>query len=291
MRLYKKVVLHQGIRRAIVVSNQSGLIVTGHGLYQLLKELGVAKAPVDFQDFKTPADETAHLLADNRLPELADLSEVDLKLLLSELKEETLDLELAGFDLGALRGLDLEPANDFEKPRVVSNIAMPFGLGYAPQFVRRKSVATLALSLFNGEKSITGAIKEWKATGNKTITHACIQVFKTTIEETGLFPAFITTPQRHHDGFHGATAMSLGLAKSLGVPFLDLFGFSKEAKGHHPRRNISRPKLKPVKAPMGLGLILDDVATSGATMEAAISSLRSAGSRAFGMVLLHYWPD
>jgi len=107
MRLYRKVVLHQGIRRAIVVSNQSGLIVTGHGLFQLLQSLGVTEAPVDFQDFATPADETAHLLADNRLPELADLGEEDLKLLLVELKDDSLDLELAGFDDAALRDLDL----------------------------------------------------------------------------------------------------------------------------------------------------------------------------------------
>jgi len=96
MRLYKKVVLHQGIRRAIVVSNQSGLIVTGHGLYQLLKELGVKQAPVDFQDFKTPADETAHMLADNRLPELHDLDVSALAALEQDISLAGLDLELTG---------------------------------------------------------------------------------------------------------------------------------------------------------------------------------------------------
>ena len=96
LALYWKVVNHQGIRRAIVVSKQSGFIVTGHGLFESLKANGVTTAPIDEQDFKTPADEWAHLLADNRLPQLADLDAAALATLENEISLAGLDLELTG---------------------------------------------------------------------------------------------------------------------------------------------------------------------------------------------------
>lgn len=96
LELYWKIVLHQGIRRAIVVSNQSGKIVTGHGLYETLKFHGVKQAPIDRQDFKTPADEHAHLLADNRLPQIAHLDASALGTLEQEITTAGLDLEFTG---------------------------------------------------------------------------------------------------------------------------------------------------------------------------------------------------
>src|SRR5438128_1641000 len=95
--LYAKVILHQGWRRAIVVSRRSGFIVTGHGAVECAKHAGWPKVPVDFQDFASDADETAHMLADNRLAELSEISEADLAGLVFELKEAEFDMDLTGF--------------------------------------------------------------------------------------------------------------------------------------------------------------------------------------------------
>jgi hypothetical protein len=96
--LYAKVIKHQGWRRAVVVSNQSGYIVTGHGAVEAAKRAGWASVPVDYQDFKTPADEFAHLLCDNSLPELAELDQAQLSSLLAELETtDNFDLDLTGF--------------------------------------------------------------------------------------------------------------------------------------------------------------------------------------------------
>jgi len=107
--LLAKVIAHQGWRSPIVVSLRSGFIVSGHGRFEAAKTLGLSQVPVDYQDFKTDADEWAHLVADNRIAELAEIDTSGLKDLLSELKAEDFDLDLAGFDVSALEGLLAEP--------------------------------------------------------------------------------------------------------------------------------------------------------------------------------------
>jgi len=89
----------------------------------------VSVVPVDYQDFATEADEWAHLVADNRLAELAEADGVALKGVLSELKAADFDMDLAGFDAAALDGLLAEPPapsapEDF--PAVDENIPTEF---------------------------------------------------------------------------------------------------------------------------------------------------------------------
>jgi hypothetical protein len=57
----------QGMRTPIIVSNQSGFIVAGHGRYLAAIRAGLKEVPVSFQDFKTPAEEYAFGIADNGL--------------------------------------------------------------------------------------------------------------------------------------------------------------------------------------------------------------------------------
>ena len=57
LRIYAKVLMHQGWRKAVVVSRQTGLIVTGEGAWRTAVKEGWPTIPVDHQDFKTPADE------------------------------------------------------------------------------------------------------------------------------------------------------------------------------------------------------------------------------------------
>ncbi len=112
--LLAKVIRHQGWRSPIVVSRRSGFIVTGHGRYQAAKVLGVEKVPVNFQDFATEADELAHLVADNRIAELADGDDDGIAALLKELGDAKLDLDLTGYDAGAIDDLLAEVKKDSE---------------------------------------------------------------------------------------------------------------------------------------------------------------------------------
>jgi hypothetical protein len=124
--LLAKVIRHQGWRSPVVVSKRSGFIVAGHGRLQAAAILNVEKVPVDYQDFATEADEMAHLVADNRIAELAEIDGKELAGLLKDL-EGKIDLDVTGFDveaLGDVEGFTMETEADAE----------PVGINYNPQF-------------------------------------------------------------------------------------------------------------------------------------------------------------
>ena len=99
IELLARIIRHQGWRNPIVVSSRSGFVVAGHGRLAAALQLGATAVPVDVQDFATEADEWAHLVADNRIAELADLNQSGLEDLLRDLGEaEDFDLTLTGFD-------------------------------------------------------------------------------------------------------------------------------------------------------------------------------------------------
>ena len=100
--LLAKIIRHQGWRNPIVISKRSGFIVAGHGRLQAAKLLNVELVPVDEQDFATEADEWAHLLADNRIAELAETDGAILKDVLVELDTGAFDMDLTGFDAAEL---------------------------------------------------------------------------------------------------------------------------------------------------------------------------------------------
>jgi ParB-like chromosome segregation protein Spo0J len=94
-----RIIHYQGWRNPIVVSARSGFVIAGHGRLQAAIQLGVLEVPVDVQEFATEADEWAHLVADNRIAELADMDTGSLEGLLKDLGDvEEFDLELTGFD-------------------------------------------------------------------------------------------------------------------------------------------------------------------------------------------------
>lgn len=72
IEMLAKIMNHQGWRHPITVSKRSGFIVAGHGRLMAARKLGWTTAPVDRQDFDTEADEYAHLIADNKIAELAE---------------------------------------------------------------------------------------------------------------------------------------------------------------------------------------------------------------------------
>jgi hypothetical protein len=93
-----RIIKETGWRRAIVVSKRSGLIVRGHGAVQAARLLD-CPVPVELQNFKSQAEEHAHMIADNRLAELAAWNDAQLADVLKELDYET--KALSGYDPAA----------------------------------------------------------------------------------------------------------------------------------------------------------------------------------------------
>lgn len=127
--LLARVVASSGWRAAIVVSNRSGFVVVGHGRLEAARALGLSTVPVDYQDFESEAAEYAHMVADNRLAELAEMDEAGLRELLGELKAADFAMDLTGFDASALEGLFTippEPEPPVEFPESDENLATEF---------------------------------------------------------------------------------------------------------------------------------------------------------------------
>lgn len=83
IELYGAAIRAHGWRESVTVSKLSGLIVRGHGAILAARIIGAAVIPVEYQDYATPAEELADLLADNRL---AHLSATDAELLKAALQ-------------------------------------------------------------------------------------------------------------------------------------------------------------------------------------------------------------
>jgi len=129
--LLAKVIRHQGWRAPITVSKRSGFIVTGHGRLAAALLLQVEQVPIDEQDFATEADEWAHLVADNRIAELADADRGMIADLLGELDAGGLDMDLTGFDMEALEEAlaesDVPQQDDIYTNKIVAPIYEPKG--------------------------------------------------------------------------------------------------------------------------------------------------------------------
>ena len=94
-----KILEHQGWRSPVVISDDSGFIVSGHGRVLAALKMGDQRVPISRQSFQSEAEEWAHLIADNRLAELSEISTPALAELLSDLDQSDLDLELTGYDM------------------------------------------------------------------------------------------------------------------------------------------------------------------------------------------------
>lgn len=95
IRVLAKMIEARGQTSPIVVSNQSGYIIKGHGRLLALKKLGWTKAAVDFQDFDSEEQEYEELIGDNKI---ASYAEFDDKMFLEEVaKYGDIDKELYGF--------------------------------------------------------------------------------------------------------------------------------------------------------------------------------------------------
>jgi len=158
--LLAKNIRYFGWRRTISVSRRSGYIVAGHGRLMAGQKLNVMAVPIDFQDYASEADEMAVLLADNRLAELAETDEDELKALLKEL-DGKIDLDLTGFDEDSLDDIldrleTKEDASTVQAPPVnpLTKSGDLYQLGNHRLLCGDSTKTEDVLRVMNGEKAI-----------------------------------------------------------------------------------------------------------------------------------------
>lgn len=86
---------YQGFRNPIIVSNQSGEIVCGHGRYLAAIRAGLEEVPVIYQDFESPEQEYAFHVADNASANWAELDLKGINMDIGELGPD-FDIQLLG---------------------------------------------------------------------------------------------------------------------------------------------------------------------------------------------------
>lgn len=101
-----EILKYQGIRAPIVVSNQTGFIVKGHGTCEAMRKNDpLFLAPIVFQDFESEEQEYAYIQSDNAIANWAEL----------DLSGINLDLPDLGpsfnVDMLGLKNFELEPAD------------------------------------------------------------------------------------------------------------------------------------------------------------------------------------
>jgi len=97
-----EIIKFQGWRHPIIVSNQSGYIVAGHGRLLAAKELGLDKVPVQFQDFENEDQEYAFCVSDNAIALWAELD-------LSGIQADLPEITLPSIDLLGIEKFSFEP--------------------------------------------------------------------------------------------------------------------------------------------------------------------------------------
>lgn len=111
-----------GFNRPILVDRHL-VIISGHGLYDAAREVGLEKVPVTVLGHLTPAQVKGYRIADNKLAESSQWHEELLRLNLEMLRLDGEDLTLTGFDaaeldiiLDADAGESNNPADDLPAP-------------------------------------------------------------------------------------------------------------------------------------------------------------------------------
>ncbi len=277
--------------RPIVVDEQLS-ILGGNQRYRACLSLGMKTVPESWVRVRrglSMEKKKRFILVDNAPEGMA--GEWDKELL--EEGWELPELEELGFEEMLKEAEEAKEKEDSEEQETAKNMGcgMPFGLRWNLSVVRRKGHATVACALYHAEKDILANIKIWKAKGSDkdARTAAAVLALLQACREIGWFFDRVTTPQRHHEGWHAGTALARLVAMETGTKFVDICGFSKEDKGHHPIRNAKRKALK-ISAEGHSVLVIDDVATSGETMRATAEAIRNSGRAAMCLALVHYWP-
>lgn len=85
LEFYAAAIRAHGWRESVTVSKLSGLVVRGHGALLAGRLIGADVVPVEDQDYESPEEELADLLADNRIAHLAAVDHDLLKTALQNL--------------------------------------------------------------------------------------------------------------------------------------------------------------------------------------------------------------
>lgn len=279
--LLAKVIRHQGWRAPITISKRSGFIVTGHGRLAAALLLQVEQVPIDEQDFATEADEWAHLVADNRLAELAEIDDEAMKELLSELKASDFKMDFTGFDAGALESF----MNSFPEDSPKSDLDRLSGRG--PYHVKDACFGAFAFRASTTTPNYKTILKS-KNNFPEVLAKAMIDDFTEFISRPGpaLPPWNLCTMPATSKIKHPIKIAGETISKILGIEWVECFSSApRKTRGIHAEESASR-LIANVDGKRVL--LLDDVITTGRTIRNCVNAIHKSGGSVWPFAWMTY---
>lgn len=106
-----EIIKYQGFRDPLIVSNQSGMLVSGHGRLEASKRIGLKELPVTYQDFENEDQEYAAMVSENSIAAWATLDLSGINSDLGEL-DPSFELDMLGIKDFVLEMADKIPLTD-----------------------------------------------------------------------------------------------------------------------------------------------------------------------------------
>lgn len=134
-----EIMAYQGWRYCVKVSNQTGIVRSGHGRIEAAKLNGWTHVPVNFQDYDNPEQEYSDSISDNAV---ASWSELDLSGINTDLGDLGPDFDI---NLLGIKDFVIDPLDKNEENNYSRNVESPV---YAPRGEKPKTS-----ELYNIEKT------------------------------------------------------------------------------------------------------------------------------------------
>lgn len=114
-----------GFTNPVLIDGENG-IIAGHGRVLAARKLGISEVPCITLDYLTDAQKRAYVIADNKLALNAGWDEEMLRVEFAELEALGFDLELTGFDVAEVKGLDFDEGDEVGMPDLPDGEKEPF---------------------------------------------------------------------------------------------------------------------------------------------------------------------
>jgi ParB-like chromosome segregation protein Spo0J len=114
-----------GFLNPIIIDGDNG-IIAGHGRVMAANKLGIKELPCVDASHLSEAQKKAYVIADNKLALNAEWDNELLRIELNVLDDMGFDLELTGFSLDEIDGLDFDAGDEVEMPDLPDGNKEPF---------------------------------------------------------------------------------------------------------------------------------------------------------------------
>lgn len=196
-----EIIKYQGFRSPLIISNRTGILVSGHGRLQAAKKLGIKELPVTYQDFDSEEQEYAAGVSENSIAAWSELDLSGINLDIADLGPD-FDVDLLGIDNFIIEPAELENTDT----DAVSELS-----------IEQNELVNKAWSEWCSEQLINISLLSQAKIFFQSVTPGALKIyFLRSLFLGAKFPRYVTTARQYHrmlcsgDGDNGSIVDLLG---------------------------------------------------------------------------------